>query len=250
MVFITGDIHGNIERFLCDCFPEQKEMTKDDYVIIVGDFGVIFDTPESREEQIKLKELDKMPFTTLFIDGNHENFDRLNTYPIEEWHGGKIHKINGSVYHLMRGQVFEIEGRTFFTFGGASSHDIRDGILEIGDKRIKEWRKDRTKLFRINHISWWKEELPTDAEMKEGLKNLKRYNNKVDYILTHSPYTSVLSQMDSGGRLYKSDILSDYLQRIKQTTDYRQWIFGHMHVNQAFYWERSVCIYEQISRLL
>ena len=30
----------------------------------------------------------------------------------------------------MRGQVFEIEGKTFFTMGGAASHDIQDGILD------------------------------------------------------------------------------------------------------------------------
>ena len=71
MIFITGDIHSNIQRFFEDCFPEQKEMTKNDYVIIVGDFGVIFDRKESRTEREKLKALDKMPFTTLFIDGNH-----------------------------------------------------------------------------------------------------------------------------------------------------------------------------------
>ena len=36
----------------------------------------------------------------------------------------------------MRGQVFTIDDKTFFTFGGAQSHDIRDGILETDDPRI------------------------------------------------------------------------------------------------------------------
>ena len=39
MIYITGDCHSNFERFIPRNFPEQKEMTKDDYVIICGDFG-------------------------------------------------------------------------------------------------------------------------------------------------------------------------------------------------------------------
>ncbi len=61
----------------------------------------------------------------------------------------------------MRGQVFTINGKTFFTFGGAQSHDISDGILETDDPRIAEWQYDYCKMFRINHISWWQEELPS-----------------------------------------------------------------------------------------
>ena len=35
MVFVTGDTHGDwINRLNVDSFPEQKEMTKDEYEII------------------------------------------------------------------------------------------------------------------------------------------------------------------------------------------------------------------------
>ena len=125
MIYITGDCHRNFERFNTRNFPEQKEMTKDDYVLICGDFGGIWNKDtENKEETWLLDWLDCKTFTTLFIDGNHENFDRLYAYPVEEWHGGKIHKIRPSVLHLMRGQVFEIAEKKVFTFGGASSHDI------------------------------------------------------------------------------------------------------------------------------
>lgn len=77
--------------------------------------------------------------------GNYENFDQLYNYPIEEWNGGKIHKINDSVFHLMRGQVFKIDGKSFFTFGGASSHNIPDGILEMDNPRVLRWMFDREK---------------------------------------------------------------------------------------------------------
>ncbi len=86
--------------------------------------------------------------------------------------------------------------------------------------------------------------------MQEGLDNLQRKNNKVDYIITHSPYTSLLRQMDGSFGMYQSDILTDYLQKIKQDVEYKHWLFGHMHVNQIYHWERSSCLYEQIIRIL
>ena len=39
MIYITGDCHSDFERFNKDIFPEQNEMTKDDYVIVCGAFG-------------------------------------------------------------------------------------------------------------------------------------------------------------------------------------------------------------------
>ena len=253
-VYITGDIHADPIRFNTSNFPEQKEMTKDDYVIILGDFGLVWDEAESKSEKWWLDWLEDKPFTTLFIDGNHENFDRLNSCPVEEWHGGKIHKIRPTVIHLMRGQVFNIAEKQFFTFGGASSHDISDGILdgysEDLNKQIRKMRNKGKYMYRINHISWWSQELPNEEEMSEGIINLEKNNNKVDYILTHSPYSAMLRHMDGGLGLYQSDCLTDYLQKIKQTVDYKQWMFGHMHNNQNYYWERSSCLYEQIVRIL
>lgn len=248
MIYITGDTHGDwMSRLNTNSFPEQKEMTKDDYVIVLGDFGI---WDNSKTENYNLDWLDNKPFTTLFISGNHSNYDILDNLPIEQWNGGNVNFIRPSIIHLMRGEVFNIENKKFFTFGGASSHDISDGILEIGDERIKQWNKDYSKMFRVNHLSWWERELPNQEEMNNGIKNLELNNNKVDYILTHCSYTSLLKQMDGGSGLYESDILTDYLQKIKQTVDYKQWLFGHMHINQNYYWERTTCLYEQITRIL
>ena len=135
-VWITGDTHGDwINRLNVDSFPEQKEMTKDDYVIICGDFGI---WDNSKREKYNLNWLDDKPFTTLFVSGNHENYDILDSLEMSEWHGGLVNFVRKSDIHLMRGQVFNIEDKTFFTFGGASSHDISDGILEPDDPDFKE----------------------------------------------------------------------------------------------------------------
>lgn len=127
-VFITGDTHGDFTRFKKEIFYEQTELTKDDCVIITGDFGSVWDG--SAKEQRQLDWLEHRPFTTLFVSGNHENFDLLAEYPVEDWHGGKVQHIRPSVIHLLRGQVYDIQGKTFFTMGGGSSHDISGGILE------------------------------------------------------------------------------------------------------------------------
>lgn len=252
MVYITGDTHGSWINRLCSyTFPEGRDMNKNDYVIILGDFGI---WDNSNSEKYALDWLNNKPFTTVFISGNHDNYDILDNLPVEEWHGGKVNYIRDSVIHLMRGQVFNIEDKSFFTFGGALSHDISDGILDMNDPDFKEKKKkldmNPYSLYRIDHKTWWSRELPSENEMLEGVKNLKIHNNKVDYILTHSPYTSILSVMDGNSGLYKSDVLSDYLQNIKQTVDYKHWLFGHMHVNENYYFDRSTCIYEQIIRII
>lgn len=251
-VWVTGDTHGDwMNRLRADSFPEQKEMSKDDFVIVCGDFGI---WDNSKREKYNLDWLEDKPFTTLFVSGNHENYDILDNLSVEEWNGGKVNFIRPSVIHLMRGQIFLIENNSFFAFGGASSHDISAGILEPDAPDFKEKKRkldrDPFALYRINHVSWWERELPNEEEMKEGFINLIKNNNKVDYIITHSPYTSLLKQMDGGFGSYQSDRLTDYLQEIKQTVDYKHWLFGHMHQNKTFHWERSSCLYEQIIRIL
>ena len=244
MIFITGDTHGDIRRFNNNSFYEQKEMTKDDYVIILGDFGMVWDySGESRYEKYWLDWLDEKPFTTLFIDGNHENYDRLDAMEVEQWHGGKVHKVRPSVIHLMRGQVFDIEGLKVFTFGGASSHDIKDGVLESGDPRIKIWSKDYDKLFRINKMSWWDRELPSEAEMEEGRQNLDKIDWTVDFILTHCTSASTTAVIGVGN--YGQDILTKYLQEIKEKLTYKKWFFGHHHIDKVISAE-EICLFEQI----
>ena len=106
MIYATGDLHGNPLRFQPQYFPEQAKMMKDDYMIVCSDFGCVWNGDKSDDPQ--LDRLETLPFTVLFIDGNHENFDALSEYPVEQWRGGKVRKIRPHVMHLMRGQAFEL----------------------------------------------------------------------------------------------------------------------------------------------
>ena len=236
MIYITGDTHSDFSRFTEENFPIQSEMTKDDYVIICGDFGGVWTfEEESRREKEALDWLNNKNFTTLFVDGNHENYTRLYNYPIEEWKGGKVHKIRDSILHLMRGEIFDIDNKKIFAFGGARSHDIQDGILNLDEEeKIYEYRK-RGAYFRIRDFSWWDLELPTNQEMENGIENLEKINYKVDYIISHCCPTSIQALINS---TYKRDILTDYLQQISEKCTFKRWYFGHYHdykqVNSQF----------------
>jgi predicted phosphodiesterase len=251
MIYITGDTHGDFKRrFNTENFPEQYEMTKDDHLIICGDFGGVWDLErESKNEKWWLDWFEERNYTLLFIDGNHENFDRLNAYSIKEWHGGKVHELRPHVLHLMRGQVFEIEGKKFFTFGGASSHDVQGGILKLDDPNFKSKKKRLDKdgiCYRIDHLTWWEQELANEAEMEEGRKNLLVNDNTVDFILTHCCSSSTQSFL--GGNLYAPDRETDYLETIKNNVTYSKWLFGHYHDNINVN-EKEILIYEQIIRI-
>ena len=227
IIYITGDTHSDFSRFTEENFPIQSEMTKDDYIIICGDFGGVWiSEEESSREKNALDWLDNKSFTTLFVDGNHENYTRLYNYPIEEWKGGKVHKIRDSVLHLMRGEIFDIDNKKIFAFGGARSHDIQDGILNLDEEeKIYEYRK-RGAYFRIRDFSWWDLELPTNQEMENGIENLEKINYKVDYIISHCCPTSIQALINS---TYKRDILTDYLQQISEKCTFKRWYFGHYH---------------------
>ena len=254
VIYITGDTHGDFRRFGEDVFPEQKDMTKDDYVIVCGDFGGVW-APEIdgewrlNEESEVLDLLNEKLFTILFIDGNHENFDRLDAYPVETWHGGSVHKIRSSIIHLMRGQIYDIDGYSFFTLGGAKSHDIQGGVLDPNDPNYDKQRKDvfqKGLPFRILNRTWWPQETPTLSEVCDGEKRLHDHGNKVDFIITHDAPTSTLEMINKD---YEPDKTNTYLEDIKRNTEYGVWVFGHYHINQKIT-PKDICLYEQIVKLI
>ena len=247
MIWATGDCHGNFERFRPEYFPEQAQMTKDDVVVVTGDFGGIW-FGDARDDEA-LGCLESLPFTLAFVDGNHENYDALAAYPQAEWHGGRVRTIRPSVLMLERGQVFDLGGRMFFAMGGASSHDIRDGILEPDnpdyERKLRQLNAAGA-LFRVNHRSWWKEELPSEDEYETARKTLNQAGWDVDYIITHCCPSSVQDTFSRG--LYQRDALTDFFDEIRERCRFQYWFFGHYHENMVVE-KRFAMLYEQIIRL-
>lgn len=206
-IFVTGDIHGthDIGKLSDKAFPEGVSLDKDDYLIICGDFGLVWSGDNF--ESHWLDWLSDMPWTTLFVDGNHENHDMLDAMPVEQWHGGKVHFVRPDIIHLMRGQVFDICGQRFFTMGGANSHD-------------KQWR--------IPGLSWWEQEMPRPEEYEEARANLDACGWNVDVIITHCAPSGLLWRMV---RHVESDELSTFFQEVAEKCKYRRWYFGHYHTD-------------------
>ena len=246
-IYITGDTHGEFTRFRPLFFPEQADLTKEDYVLICGDFGGVWDG--GQEDSYWLDWLEERPFTTLFIDGNHENFDLLATYPLHTWHGGLVQYIRPSVIHLTRGQVFHIQDLTFFVMGGARSHDIAGGILNPNDPLFKQKHRQLTLQgmpHRINHVTWWQEELPCEAEYQTARANLERQGWAVDYIVSHCCPTTIQNTLE--GKPRHPDALTDFLEEVSLRCQFQAWFFGHYHSDRIVK-KKYVLLHEQL-RLL
>ena len=206
MIYITGDTHGEQNRMLW--IERNIPFTKDDTLIICGDFGFLFRNNAS--EHMFLDALNERGYTICFVDGNHENFPAIYDYPVEIWNGGNIHRIRRNILHLMRGQVYTIENKTFFVMGGAYSID---------------------RPSRIRNISYWDEELPSNEEYQEAISNLKKYEYNVDYILTHTAPREIIRQM--GYNPVSQDLeMTGFLEYILHEAKFRHWYFGHWHIDQ------------------
>ena len=225
MIYLTGDTHGSLDIDKLCSKRFAVPINKNDFVIILGDFGFIWQNIPDETEKYWLNWFEQKPWTTLFIDGNHENFSRLNAMPVEEWHGGKIHRIGKSVIHLMRGQVFNIEGSTFFTFGGGKSIDAAN---------------------RTEGISWWPEEQANYREIDEGYENLLKHDNKVDFVLTHTCVTEVC-RIVLGGGYPIPDPMTKVLDGYHSVLDFKKWYFAHWHTDKNL--GRYECLYDKVKPL-
>lgn len=211
-IWITGDTHMpiDVKKITSKYWPEGKELTKNDYLIVCGDFGLVWSNILNGEEQYWTNWLNEKPWTTLFVDGNHENHNRLARLKKVEMFNSLVGKVTDSIFHLKRGQVYIIEELKFFCMGGALSVD---------------------KVHRTLDMDWWKEEQPSHYEMDVGLTNLEKYNNEVDYIISHTLPQNIKNKFYETtyeGHIYY-DNTCKYLQHIYDTVEFKKGYCGHWH---------------------
>ena len=218
MVYVTGDMHGCLER-LYD--KGIRRLKSGDVLIVCGDFGYIWDGGKTEKQVIDY--LSTRRFVTAFVDGTHDNMETINKGRVTYWHGGMVHRVKEKLIHLRRGQIFDIEGNSFFTFGGGESSD-KDMRLPLG--------------------KWWREEEPTPYEMAEGAKKLDEAGCKVDYIITHEPpslvKSAILLRKGSNDRVNK---LNGYLEEIGRSCDFKHWYFGSLHEDRVIT-PRHTCVFK------
>ena len=207
MVYITGDTHGDISWFKN---PKLKKLGEKDILIICGDFGFLWN-PKSEAEKKNLEILKSKKYTICFLDGAHENFDMLDAYTPYRWKGGNAHKIANNIFHLMRGEIFTLDNKTFFVMGGGESDD-RD--------------------MRDPGVSWWEEEMPNAEEIKNAEDNLKDANYNVNYILSYeAPAVAKDFLKLHLKEAAKISPLNTYLQDLTKNVDYYHWYFGSLHTD-------------------
>ena len=229
-LFVCGDTHGSHDLGKLSVFattPVGKSLTKDDYVVVLGDWGGYWDNPDGIREQAILGKYYQFPWTTLIIDGNHDNHVRLQAKPIINMFGGKVSQLLENMYYLRRGQILTINDKSIFIMGGGYSID---------------------KDYRVPNESWWHQEIPSDEEFELGLSALKANDYKVDYVFTHSPPRSVIDTLARDGvtmelhpniefKARYEDGCSIGLQRIFDKIEFKEWHCGHMHIDLVLYGE-------------
>lgn len=248
MIFVTGDTHGahDLDKIHPSLWPEGQRLTRDDYLVICGDFGAIW-SGDARDDEL-LGWYESQPWTTLWVDGNHENYDLIDELPVSRRFGGRVHTIDGCphVIHLMRGEVFDLpvsadETVRAFVMGGAPSID---------------------RHLRTEGVSWWPRELPDYEEYDNAEANLAGCGWSVDYVFTHELPSDARAEALSMSEAtlwddYDEDPqietgeLDEFLQDVDDRLDKDRlimWYAGHHHMDQEIDDQHCV-LYQEIVEL-
>ena len=243
MIYLTGDTHRghDMGKLSSLCLQENNISFKEnDYLIITGDFGFPFYHKDAIafEQSHGTKGLysywieffSKMPCKILFVDGNHDNHDWWGRQPVSKMFDGKvqIHPHSSNIIHLMRGEIYTIEGKSFFSFGGAASVD---------------------KIRRVEGIDWWRNEEPTYAETEYALDNLEKHDFKVDYILTHTMPSMLINSMPEFSHHSEPCVAAKFFNTVMEQVEYKKWFCGHFHMDRCVPSKRLYILYNTVTAL-
>nr|WP_221374522.1 metallophosphoesterase [Actinoplanes polyasparticus] len=139
-IAFAGDWHENAE-YAARAIRHAKNAGAD-VLIQLGDFGYNYG-----RHFLALVSAAAMyqRLPVLFIDGNHENFPKLHSYPIG---ADGLREVSDWVWHLPRGFRWEWSGIRFLALGGAHSVD-------------RPWRQPG--------LSWWKDEAITEEQAAQAI---------------------------------------------------------------------------------
>jgi len=237
-IIITGDTHIPITASrILEIGDSGMEKDKN-FLIICGDFGLLWLKIPDKVECEWIELLNKQPFITLFVDGNHENHDRLASLPVEHKFGSLVGKISDSIYHLKRGNIYTIENKTFLAVGGAFSVDAwHFEEYPISHKPKLVWDRKPGK-------TWWPTEEISKEEELLAMNNLRDHNMSVDYIISHTCPDEIAKQYlmtqkprfsDPGFLGKKSRKNEAFLSEVVKCTNFKRLFFGHWHDDWSTY---------------
>ncbi len=209
MIYLLSDLHAELDFAAFDTYLQEDHTG--DLLVILGDIGLKLEKTEENERFTQ--RFLAAPCPIALVDGNHENFDYLYSFPVEDWQGGKVHRLTPNIVHLMRGYIFQLEGSSFFVFGGCKSSP--------------KWKSQG---------KWFPQEVPGPEEYAQAYASLEDSGNRVDYILTHKYY----DDPEDPHLVPEQYRLNQY---IDNCVDFKQWYSGHIHKNCVFD-ERHRMIYD------
>lgn len=223
-LFCTGDIHGTIDlhKLTTKCFPIQKELTKKDILVIMGDWGAIW-AGNSKDDWL-LDWWNDKPWTTFVVLGNHCNYNAIEKLPVITKFGAKVWTPRDSIFIAQTGNIYNLCGKKCLVVNGADSHDL--------------YNPDGT-LYRTPHKSWWEQERITQDDINKALISLAQCNDEVDFIFSHTGGTEVNRML--GFKPTHSDFMLDL---VLNTADYDQHFCGHYHVDKLC--DKSRILYDDI----
>lgn len=156
-IMLAGDWHGNLKWGL-HCVTEADEHGCT-LMYHLGDFG-IWPNEDEYLDSIQYR-LETNYIRMIVIPGNHEDYDRLHSWPINDA-GFYEQPEHPNIWYAPRGHVWVHSGKVVAALGGAFSID-------------KGWRYEG--------ISWWPQEEITIEDVEALSTNLN--GRKVDLFLSH-----------------------------------------------------------------
>ena len=215
MIYITGDIHGDIMPLLE--FIEEQQLGAADTIILLGDAGLNFYGNHQGDGK-KKQRLNKTGVTIFCIHGNHEKRPQtISTYKEKLWNGGIVYE--EAPYPNLKfakdGEVYDLDGFKTIVIGGAYSVD---------------------KYYRLGRgIPWFSDEQPSDEIKASVEKKLDELNWDIDFVLSHTCPAKYIPVEAFFPGLSQDEVdrsTEDWLDSIEDKLSYISWYCGHWHINK------------------
>ena len=233
-IFLTGDCHKNFGRLRRFC--KEKNTTKDDILILLGDSGINYYLDE--RDNYDKSFLSKLPITMIIVHGNHEE----RAWNCEGYQKAMLSSdIKGDFYiqeeypnllfcHDL--DLFYINGKSFAVISGAYSVD---------------------KWYRLeNGWHWFNSEQISEEDMQSSIDVLefhiknKHEKTRYDYVLSHTcptkymPTDLFLSGIDQSKVDKRTE---EFLEKVESLISYDKWFFGHFHDDRQA-WDKGKMLFE------
>lgn len=249
-ILFLGDTHGNTAwvKRVFEHYADQNI----DRIVQLGDFGIWPGAAGVKFREKVSKYAEKYGIPVYFIDGNHEDFDKLwgKLTQNSTLHNGDdilnsagFLEILPGLFYIPRGTVWEWDGIRFAGVGGAVSIDR--------EYRLSYERATGQKI-------WWEQEQLTDYDQSV----IELFDGTVDVLVSHDTYINPVSDTSwykndpesTAHRLKMLDVVSHLQPRVNihghyhyrhTTQDYRALVVGLGKDDDGF---RNACLVVDTAR--